>query len=39
VAWLRDRFDERWQKAVNLGSAVMLATIGMWQLARLIDRA
>lgn len=39
VAWLRDRFDERWQKAVNLGSAVMLAAIGAWQLARLFDRA
>jgi len=36
VAWLRDRFDARWQRAVNLCSAAALAAMGLWQLSRLI---
>lgn len=36
VAWLRDRFDERWQRAVNLCSAALLAALGLWQLGQLL---
>ena len=36
VAWLRERFDERWQRAVNLGSAALLAALGLWQLGQLV---
>lgn len=36
VGWLRDRFDERWQRAVNLCSAALLAGLGLWQLVHLI---
>jgi threonine/homoserine/homoserine lactone efflux protein len=36
VGWLRDRFDERWQRAVNLCSAALLAGLGLWQLGHLI---
>lgn len=36
VSWLRDRFDERWQRAVNLCSAGLLAALGLWQLAHLV---
>ncbi len=36
VGWLRDRFDERWQRAVNLCSAALLAGLGLWQLGQLI---
>lgn len=36
VGWLRDRFDARWQRAVNLGSAALLAGLGLWQLGQLI---
>ena len=35
VGWLRDRFDERWQRAVNLCSAALLAALALWQLAQL----
>lgn len=35
VGWLRDRFDERWQRAVNLCSAGLLAALALWQLAQL----
>jgi threonine/homoserine/homoserine lactone efflux protein len=37
VAALRDRFDERWQRAVNLCSAALLAGLALWQLAQLVD--
>lgn len=36
VGWLRERFDERWQRAVNLGSAALLAALGLWQLGQLV---
>jgi threonine/homoserine/homoserine lactone efflux protein len=36
VGQLRDRFDERWQRAVNLCSAALLAGLGLWQLGHLI---
>lgn len=36
VAWLRHRFDERWQRAINLCSAALLAAMGLWQLSQLI---
>lgn len=36
VGWLRERFDERWQRAVNLCSAALLAGLGLWQLGHLI---
>ncbi|WP_262413230.1 LysE family transporter [Paraburkholderia sp. UCT2] len=35
VRQLRDRFDERWQRAVNLSSAALLAGLGLWQLGQL----
>lgn len=35
VSALRDRFDERWQRAVNLCSAALLAGLALWQLAQL----
>ncbi|MGF6367738.1 threonine/homoserine/homoserine lactone efflux protein [Paraburkholderia sp. RAU6.4a] len=35
VSQLRDRFDERWQRAVNLCSAALLAGLGLWQLGQL----
>lgn len=38
VAWLRDRFDARWQRAVNLGSATLLAALGLWQLSQLLGQ-
>jgi threonine/homoserine/homoserine lactone efflux protein len=36
VGWLRDRFNDRWHRAVNLGSAALLAGLGLWQLGQLI---
>ncbi|WP_321786403.1 LysE/ArgO family amino acid transporter [Paraburkholderia sp. J94] len=36
VGYLRDRFDERWQRAVNLSSAALLGALGLWQLGQLI---
>ncbi len=36
VARLRDRFDARWQRAVNRCSAALLAGLGLWQLGRLV---
>jgi threonine/homoserine/homoserine lactone efflux protein len=36
VGALRDRFDERWQRAVNLCSAALLAGLALWQLAQLV---
>ncbi len=36
VGWLRDRFDERWQRAVGLVSAAVLAALALWQLAGLL---
>jgi threonine/homoserine/homoserine lactone efflux protein len=35
VGWLRERFDARWQRAVNRGSALLLAGLGVWQLVQL----
>lgn len=35
VARLRERFDARWQRRVNLVSAALLAGLGLWQLAAL----
>lgn len=35
VGWLRDRFDERWQRAVNQCSAGLLAALALWQLGQL----
>ncbi|MFZ5548997.1 MAG: LysE/ArgO family amino acid transporter [Pseudomonadota bacterium] len=35
VGLLRDRFDERWQRAVNRGSAGVLAAMALWQLTLL----
>jgi arginine exporter protein ArgO len=35
VGLLRDRFDERWQRAVNLLSAALLAGLALWQLLQL----
>jgi len=34
VGLLRERFDARWQRAVNLSSATLLAGLALWQLAR-----
>ena len=36
VSWLRDRFDEGWQRAVNLSSAGLLGALGLWQLVHLV---
>ncbi|GLU31578.1 LysE family transporter [Trinickia caryophylli] len=36
VGWLRERFDARWQRAVNLCSAGMLAGLGLWQLGQIL---
>lgn len=36
VGWLRERFDARWQRAVNLCSAGTLAVLGLWQLGQLV---
>jgi arginine exporter protein ArgO len=35
VGVLRERFDQRWQRAVNLCSAALLAAFAAWQLASL----
>ena len=35
VSLLRHRFDLRWQRAVNRGSAALLAALALWQLLRL----
>lgn len=35
VGWLRERFDARWQRAVNLCSAAVLAAMGLLQLGQL----
>ena len=35
VGLLRERFDARWQRAVNLSSATLLAGLALWQLAQL----
>jgi len=36
VGWLRERFDARWQRVVNQGSALLLAGMGLWQLSQLL---
>jgi threonine/homoserine/homoserine lactone efflux protein len=36
VSWLRDRFDETWQRRVNLCSAGLLAALGLWQLGHIV---
>lgn len=36
VARLRERFDGRWQRGVNLASATLLGGLGLWQLGQLI---
>lgn len=36
VGLLRERFDARWQRAINLCSAAMLAGLALWQLAQLV---
>jgi threonine/homoserine/homoserine lactone efflux protein len=36
VGSLRDRFDARWQRAVNLCSAALLSGLALWQLAKLV---
>jgi hypothetical protein len=36
VGWLRQGFDERWQRAVNLRSAVLLAGLGLWRFGQLV---
>lgn len=33
---LRDRFDLRWQRMINRGSAALLGVLGVWQLGRLL---
>jgi threonine/homoserine/homoserine lactone efflux protein len=35
VGHLRTRFDERWQRRVNLGSAALLGGFAVWQLLHL----
>jgi threonine/homoserine/homoserine lactone efflux protein len=35
VGWLRQRFQEGWQRAINWCSAVLLAGLGLWQLGQL----
>ena len=35
VGRLRERFNARWQRAVNLGSAALLGGLGVWQLGQL----
>ena len=35
VGLLRERFDARWQRAVNLSSATLLAGLALWRLAQL----
>ncbi|MFO1220706.1 MAG: LysE family transporter [Burkholderiaceae bacterium] len=35
VGWLRERFDARWRRRVNLASAVVLAAFALWQFAAL----
>jgi len=35
VGALRDRFDERWQRAVNWCSAALLTALALWQLGQL----
>jgi threonine/homoserine/homoserine lactone efflux protein len=37
VGRLRTRFDRRWQRAVNRGSAVLLAAFALWQWTALRD--
>lgn len=36
VGWLRDRFDARWQRAVNLCSSALLAGMALYQFGRLV---
>ena len=36
VGLLRERFDARWQRAINLCSAAMLAGLALWQLVQLL---
>ncbi len=36
VGLLRERFDARWQRAINLCSAAMLAGLALWQLVQLM---
>ena len=36
VGWLRERFDARWQRAVNLASAALLGGLWLWQLGQLV---
>ena len=36
VGQLRDRFDVRWQRRIGLGSAAVLVTFALWQLASLM---
>jgi threonine/homoserine/homoserine lactone efflux protein len=34
VGLVRERFDARWQRAINVGSAALLAGFALWQLAQ-----
>jgi threonine/homoserine/homoserine lactone efflux protein len=36
VGSLRERFDARWQRAINLSSAALLAGLGLWQLGQFV---
>ena len=36
VGLLRERFDARWQRAINLCSAAMLGGLALWQLVQLV---
>jgi arginine exporter protein ArgO len=36
VGVLRERFDQRWQRAINLCSALLLTCFAAWQLATLL---
>jgi len=36
VAWLRQRFDARWQRVVNRASALILAGFALWPVAFLV---
>ena len=37
VGHVRERFDDRWQRAVNLCSAALLAGFALWQLSQLLS--
>jgi len=36
VGWLRERFDARWRRRVNVASALVLAGFALWQFAALL---